>query len=145
MEMTGTRHGEYGAMAFTNQPGGDLPGAGASGSASKKSNKGKGARKSDAKPTKDAEADSPVASIEENDDDMNSSQKTIVDPDVAEALAKREAARQAKSEKMKAITKGTVQESLIRPPTKEAKRAASSSNPLPKITVGTSTTAKAKS
>lgn len=72
-------------------------------SASKKASKAK-ARKSDA--DKDGEADSPVASIED-EGDMDSSQKTVVDPEVAEALAKREEARKAKSEKMKAITKGT--------------------------------------
>lgn len=72
-------------------------------SAPKKAGKAK-ARKSDA--NKNAEADSPVASIED-EGDMDSSQKTVVDPEVAEALAKREEARKAKSEKMKAITKGT--------------------------------------
>lgn len=109
---------EFGATAFANHAEGDDPThfiLEAPASASKKKNKGKQARKSDAKAADQAaaEADSPVASIEENDDDdMNSSQKTVVDPEVAEALAKREAARQAKSEKMKAITKGIVKSSL---------------------------------
>ena len=81
-----------------------------SASASKKSASKAKARKSD----KDAEADSPVASIED-DNEMNSSQKTVVDPEVAEALARREEARKAKSEKMKAITKGTQKRKTISP------------------------------
>lgn len=87
-------------------------------SSSKKSTKAK-ARKSDA--NKDAEADSPVASIED-DNEMDSSQKTVVDPEVAEALAKREEARKAKSEKMKAITKGTQKRKNTISPQKRAPR-----------------------
>lgn len=87
-------------------------------SASKKSTKAK-ARKSDS--NKDGEADSPVASIED-DNEMDSSQKTVVDPEVAEALAKREEARKAKSEKMKAITKGTQKRKTTISPQKKAPR-----------------------
>ena len=97
-------------MTIAGQQDGSLQGPQAPGSASKNNNKGKGPRKSDANPTKQQRIRGPICklqawSIEQNQEDMNSSQKTVVNPEVAEALAKREAARQAKSEKMKAITK----------------------------------------
>ncbi len=80
-----------------------------------KKNKGGRPRKS---VTKSAEKvvddpESPVTSIEENsyqgenDNPAHGHPPRDVDPKVAEALAKKEAAKKAKSEKMKAITKGT--------------------------------------
>ena len=102
MDATGISYEEPGLMSFTN-PNSTEHRAPAPGSATKKNTKGKAPRKSE---SKDTEADSPVASIEDGEE-MTSSQKTVVDPEVVEAMRKREEARKAKSEKMKAITKGT--------------------------------------
>lgn len=50
---------------------------------------------------------------------MDSSQKTLFEPEVAKALLKRGEARKAKSEKMQAITKGTQKrKTTILPPEK---------------------------